>query len=178
MHHNRRIYLAGVAKHSKVLDRYRLAMFLENVLATPYPAYVEVPREIEERAYTRSEYARGNDTLAEGEPLSRVVAGKMFLAKFGARPADPVWPVDVFDSQVANASEIIGGLLTDAIDGFPVPSYPLSLQRAHNNAALVDFDFDVIQDLVFDSIRRALGSEASAVDEFQLRDSDPAAGRY
>ena len=41
--HNRRIYLAGVAKHSKVLDRYRLAMLLEGVLTTPYPAYVEVP---------------------------------------------------------------------------------------------------------------------------------------
>ncbi len=32
-----------MAKHSKVLDRYRLAMRLEGVLDTPYPAYVEVP---------------------------------------------------------------------------------------------------------------------------------------
>src|SRR5205823_2640199 len=30
----RRIYLAGVSKHSKVIDRYRLAMMLERVLAT------------------------------------------------------------------------------------------------------------------------------------------------
>ena len=47
----RRIYLAGVAKHSKVLSRYRLAMALEGVLQVDYPAYVEVPREVEERAY-------------------------------------------------------------------------------------------------------------------------------
>ena len=40
----RRIYLAGVAKHSKVLVRYRLAMALERVLQTDYPAFVEVPR--------------------------------------------------------------------------------------------------------------------------------------
>src|SRR5690606_27642208 len=43
----RRVYLVGVAKHSKVLSRYRLAMALEGVLQTDYPAYVEVPREIE-----------------------------------------------------------------------------------------------------------------------------------
>ena len=102
----------------------------------------------------------------------------MHLAKFGQRPNDPVWPVDVFDRQLADAPEILGGLLSDAIDGFPVPSYPLSLQRAHNNAALVDFDFDVIQDLVYDGIRQALGVEAHAVDEFQLRGPDPAAARY
>ncbi len=33
----RNLYLVGMAKHSKVLDRYRLAMRLEGVLDTPYP---------------------------------------------------------------------------------------------------------------------------------------------
>ena len=40
----RRLFLAGVAKSSKVLDRYRLVMSLERILTTDYPAYVEVPR--------------------------------------------------------------------------------------------------------------------------------------
>ena len=39
----RRLYMAGVAKHSKVITRYQLAMALEGVLQTDYPAYVEVP---------------------------------------------------------------------------------------------------------------------------------------
>ena len=47
---HRQVYLAGVSKHSKVLSRYRLAMALEGVLQTDYPAYVEVPREVEERS--------------------------------------------------------------------------------------------------------------------------------
>jgi len=54
----RRVYLAGIAKHSKVLTRYRLAMALEGVLQTDYPAYAEVPREVEEKAYVWSEFAR------------------------------------------------------------------------------------------------------------------------
>ena len=61
----RRVYLAGVAKHSKVLSRYRLAMALEGVLRADYPAYVEVPREVEERAYIWSEFARGDDRVGE-----------------------------------------------------------------------------------------------------------------
>lgn len=54
--HRRSIYLAGVAKHSKVLSRYRLAMALEDVLATSYPAYLAVPSELEQMAYKWSAY--------------------------------------------------------------------------------------------------------------------------
>lgn len=75
----RRIFLAGVAKHSKVLSRYRLAMALEGVLQTDYPAYVEVPRDVEERAYVWSEFARGADRMGEGGELNKFVGGKMFL---------------------------------------------------------------------------------------------------
>ena len=53
---NRRVFLVGVMKTSKVLDRYRLAMALERVLRTSYPAYVEVPRELEENVYLWSNY--------------------------------------------------------------------------------------------------------------------------
>src|SRR5690606_3061903 len=61
----RRVYLAGLAKHSKVLSRYRLAMALEGVLQSTYPAYVEVPRDVEEKAYVWSEFARGDDRADE-----------------------------------------------------------------------------------------------------------------
>lgn len=174
----RRVYLAGVAKHSKVLSRYRLAMALEGVLQTDYPAYVEVPREIEERAYVWSEFARGDDRIGEGGEINKFVGGKMFLVKFGSHRQDPVWPVDIFVPQVSESRTILGSLLADAINGFPVPHYPRCLQKAHENAALVEFDFDILQDFIYEGVRARLGEEASALDAFQLQDADPAQGRY
>jgi len=174
----RRIYLVGVAKHSKVLARYRLAMAIERVLTTDYPAYVAVPRDLEERAYVWSEYARGDDRELEGGEVNKFVAGKMFLVKFGARPRDPIWPVDIFLPQEGEAQTILGCLLADAINGFPVPFYPQCLQKAHENAALVDFDFDVLQDEILSGLRLALGDQAPTLDAFQLQDSDPSQRRY
>ncbi|SHF28921.1 hypothetical protein SAMN02745206_01692 [Desulfacinum infernum DSM 9756] len=174
----RRVYLAGVAKHSKVLSRYRLAMALEGVLQTDYPAYVEVPREVEENAYVWSEFARGDDRVGEGGEINKFVGGKMFLVKFGSQRRDPVWPVDIFVPQVGEAQAILGSMLADAINGFPVPHYPRCLQKAHENAALVDFDFDILQDFIYEGVRSSLGKDAGALDAFQLQDADPAQRRY
>jgi hypothetical protein len=174
----RRIYLAGVAKHSKVLTRYRLAMALEGVLQVDYPAYLEVPRNLEARAYVWPEFARGDEEASEGGETNKFVGGKMFLVKFGARSRDPIWPVDIFAPQADDAQVILGSMLADATNGFPVPHYPRCLQKAHENAALVDFDFDILQDFIFDGIRQSLGDQAPALDEFQLQDADPAQKRY
>lgn len=175
---HRRIYLVGVAKHSKVLDRYRLAMALEGILATNYPAYASIPRDLEERAYVWSEYARGDDRIMEGGEINRFVAGKMFFVKFGPGSRDPIWPVDIFVPQQTEAHAILGCLLADASDGFPIPFYPRCLQKAHENAALVDFDFDVLQDEVLAGLRQALGSHSQRLDQFRLQDSDIAQRRY
>lgn len=174
----RRVFLAGVAKHSKVLDRYRLAMALEGVLCTDYPAYVEVPRDVEERAYVWSEFARGADRAIDGGEINRFVGGKMFLVKFGGHRRDPVWPIDIFLPQAGDAQTIIGSMLADAINGFPIPHYPRCLQKAHENAALVDFDFDVLQDFILGGVRASLGPHGPVLDAFQLRDADPAQRRY
>lgn len=174
----RRVYLAGVAKHSKVLSRYRLVMALEGILQTHYSAYVEVPREIEEKAYIWSEFARGNDIAKEGAEINKFVGGKMFLVKFGKHPRDPIWPVDIFVPQAPEAQNILGCMLADTINGFPVPHYPLCLQKAHANAALVDFDFDILQDSVTKNIRFSLGENSHILDVFQLQDTDPENRRY
>jgi len=174
----RRVYIAGVAKHSKVLTRYRLAMALEGVLQTDYPAFVEVPRDIEERAYIWSEFARGDDRAEDGGEINKFVGGKMFLVKFGANRRDPIWPVDIFVPQRQEAQAIIGSMLSDAINGFPVPYYPRCLQKAHENAALVDFDFDILQDFIYEGVRKSLGEQSVALDSFQLQDADPAQKRY
>lgn len=174
----RKVYLAGVAKHSKVLSRYRLAMALEGVMQVDYPAYVEIPREVEERAYVWSEFARGNDRTGEGGEINKFVGGKMFFVKFGAHRRDPIWPTDIFVPQMGEAQVILGSMLADAINGFPVPHYPRCLQKAHENAALVDFDFDILQDVIYEGVRTSLGVQASTLDAFQLQDADPAQRRY
>jgi len=174
----RRLYLVGVAKHSKVLARYRLAMALEGIMTTDYPAYAPIPRELEEQAYVWSEYARGDDRELEGGEVNKFVAGKMYFVKFGSRPRDPIWPVDIFIPQESEAQTILGCLLSDAINGFPIPFYPQCLQKAHENAALVDFDFDVLQDEILGALRASLSSEAPTLDAFHLQDADPSSRRY
>jgi hypothetical protein len=174
----RRIFLVGMAKHSKVLTRYRLAMALEGILTTEYPAFLEIPREIEEKAYLWSEYARGTDIEREAGEINKFVGGKMFFVKFGSSPRDPIWPVDVFVPQVSEAQAILGHMLSDAINGFPIPFYPRCLQKAHENAALVDFDFDMLQDHVLDGLRGLLGSKASTIDAMRMQELDPAQSRY
>jgi len=175
----RRIYLAGVAKHSKVLQRYRLAMAIEGVLRTDYPAYVEVPRDLEQKSYVWNEYARGDEEAdrLKGE-ANKFVGGKMFFVKFGSRPHDPIWPIDIFQPQAKDAAVILGYMLADAIDGFPVPFYPQCLQKAHENAALVDFDMTILQDEVIRSVRGILAEHAGRLDELSLQPNDPSAARY
>jgi hypothetical protein len=174
----RRIYLVGMAKHSKVLTRYRLAMALEGILRVDYPAFVEIPREIEEKAYVWSEYARGSDVALDGGEVNKFVGGKMFFVKFGRTPHDPIWPVDIFWHQRSEAQTILGSMLADAINGFPVPFYPQCLQKAHEHAALVDFDFDVMQDAIVAGIRDLLGSHGRTLDILKLQETDPAQRRY
>lgn len=178
MHRNkykRRIFIVGLAKHSQVLTRYRLAMILENILTTSFPAYLEIPREIERKSYLWKEYAREDDD--EGE-ANKFVGGKLFFTKFGNKPHDPIWPVDILNSQRSDAGIILGYLLADALNGFPIPFYPRCLQKAHENAALVDFDLDILQDYILESIRDVLDSEAPLLDAAQLQDQDPSRARY
>lgn len=174
----RAIFLVGVMKSSTVLSRYRLAFALEGVLRGTYPAYIQVPYELEKEVYQWEESYRGEDRVLAGRERNKFVLGKMFFAKFGSRPRDPIWPIDIFSPQSAQADRIFGHLLADAIEGFPVPFYPRCLQKAHERAALVDFDMDMLQDAIFNGLRRALGKESTTLDAFVLEDADPGQGRY
>jgi hypothetical protein len=164
----RRIYVCGVAKHSSVIQAYKVAMAIEGVMRTAYPCYVEVPEQMEKRVYAWDEYVT----------LDRFRAGKMFLVKFGAGPYDPVWAVDLLLSQKGEAQTIFGYLLEDAKDGFPVPLYPQCLQKAHEHAALVDFDMELLEDQICDVMRENLGEKRWVIDELSLQETDPAARRY
>ena len=173
----RKIYLVGFAKHSKVITRYQLAMALEGILQEEYPAYVEVTREMEKKAYVWPEYARGEES-EDSKEVPKFVAGRMFFAKFGNRRRDPLWAVDILNAQAGDASIIFGHLLADALDGFPVPLYPRCLQKAHENAALVGFDMDMLQEEIFLAVRSAIDSDKQHIlDAFRFG-SDPSNLRY
>lgn len=174
----RSIYVVGLAKHSKVISRYRLAMYLEEIMHKDYPVAALVPRELEKRSYVWGEYSRGSkEQEAEGGEANKFVGGALHLVKFGPKKNDPIWPVDILESQADEAEKILGYLLADATDGFPVPFYPRCLQKAHEYAALVDFDFDVIQGAIARGIR-AIVNDPERLDAFRLQEQDPASARY
>jgi len=174
----RKVYLVGIAKHSKVLARYNLAMALETTFAAGAPRFVKVPRSLEAKAYVWPEYARGAETEGGGGEAPKFVAGDMYFVRFGSRSGDPLWTVDILSSQVGQAVEIFGYLFADAIDGFPVPFYPRCLQRAHEFAQIVDFDLDILQDEVIGAVRGLLNdNEVPALDALRLR-GDVSGRRY
>jgi hypothetical protein len=178
---NVKVFLVGIAKHSRVLARYRLALALENGMPPRRPCYVAVPREIERKVYKWREYARGVDDRGgsgdAGTAASSVI-GSMFLVRFGSGAHDPIWALDLLETQVGEAPEILGHLLADAVMGFPVPFYPLCLQRAHEHAQVVDLDLDLLQDTVLESARGMVELDRQpAFDALQLA-PDVAARRY
>lgn len=174
----RRIYLVGIAKHSKVIDRYRLAMAIEGIFPAGEPLYVRIPRQLEAKAYLWPEYARGSEQDdVEGE-LPKFVAGDMYLVRFGKRQGDPIWAVDILSDQSVQAQTIFGYLLNDAISGFPVPFYPLCLQKAHGYAQIVDFDLQIFQDEIFNAVRNLLPQEKRGIIDSWRFASDVSARRY
>ncbi|MCL6557892.1 MAG: DNA double-strand break repair nuclease NurA [Firmicutes bacterium] len=165
----RRVYLVGIAKRSKVLTRYNLALMVENILPPGDPCYVRIPREMEAKAYVWPEYARGAEAEGEGGEAPKFVAGDMYFVRFGSRSGDPVWTVDILSSQSDRAGEIFGYLLADAINGFPTPLYPRCLQAAHEYAQVSGFDLEVLQDEIFAAVRDLLEEDRRWVlDQFRF----------
>lgn len=170
----RRLYLVGVMKKSKIFQKYRLALALERTFHTQYPCFSKIPENMLLEAFSKwPEWIKNSSGSDEG-----FVAGAMFAAKFGSGPYDPVWLVDIFESQAGEAHKIMSFLLNDAIGGFPVPCYPASLQRAHDAAALVNFDMDVIENMVATHLRGALGANGDIVEKLALQEADPSSARY
>ncbi|WP_067623372.1 hypothetical protein [Alicyclobacillus acidiphilus] len=176
--HRRRVFMVGIAKKSKVLTRYHLAITLESLFATGDARYVRVPRDLEAKSYIWEEYARGVETEGDEREAPKFVAGDMYLVRFGARSGDPIWAVDILSSQTRFAPEIFGYLLADAVDGFPVPLYPKCLQKAHEYAQIAGFDYALLQDVISRGIRDLVPPQRhDAFDSMQFK-TDVAARRY
>jgi hypothetical protein len=52
----RDVFLVGLAKHSRVIERYRLAMAVEDVFPAGQPCYASVPLELQVKVYDWPEY--------------------------------------------------------------------------------------------------------------------------
>jgi hypothetical protein len=166
---HRKVLLVGLAKHSKVIDRYGLAFALEQIFSRGEGRYVIIPRELERQAFVWQEWARGVETEAQDAEQPKFVAGDMYFVRFGPETGDPIWPLDIFSSQAAKADEIFGYLLGDARDGFPIPFYPKCLQKADEYAQVVDLDLDILQDEVFRSVNSMLSpQERDSLDKFRF----------
>lgn len=175
---NRRVWLAGLAKKTKVLDSYRLAMSLAGVFDRGTPCFVPVPARLQENVYrSNSDYVRDPD-----DPNARQNIGRMFFVRFGPRTGDPVWTADVPAWQAEEAQAIFGHLQADAAAGFPVPFYPFSLQQADAHSRVGDLDMDIIADSLVDAVRDIAGpiagpGGADVVDALRMA-TDVAARRY
>jgi hypothetical protein len=173
-----RISLVGMAKRSKMLDRYALAIATEELFAPGQARYVRVPPEIAAKTYRGIAGSPGEAAEDPSPSASRFGAGDLYFVRFGPHSGDPLWPVELLASQADRAAEIFGLLLADARGGFPVPFYPLCLQRAHEHAQVVDFDLRILQDAIFDAVRQLLPEEKQgSMDALQLK-TDAAALRY
>ena len=156
------VSIVGVAKQSAVLSRLAVALELENTLHKPYPCYVKVPDDIEADCYNFDR--TWLDTFESSEPDENgtyryQAMGKMYLVKFGDRPFDPVWPVDIAEWQTGDVDRILGQLTQDAQPGFPIPDFPMCVQRAHDFAKVNGLEMSVLQDILFEGITQNMTLE-------------------
>jgi hypothetical protein len=175
----RSVFLVGLAKQSRVIERYRLAMAVEDVFPAGQPCYAQVPLELQVKVYDRPEYARSpEDDLADREK-PKTNMGAMYLVRFGSQSYDPVWTVDLLDFQAERAQQIFSSLLADAELGFPVPCYPHCLQEADRYAQVVDLDLAILQNALEEAVREQIRADRRHVfDAQRLSPADPAAVRY
>jgi len=176
---SRRVWLCGLAKHSAVLDRYRLALALAGVFDRAAPCFAVVPEALLDNAYRHRGYAGGagadgrTSHTGGGQSL-----GEMYFVRFGPHAGDPVWTADVLTWQAADSQAIFGYLQADAAAGFPVPFYPLSLQQADAHSRVGDLDIEIIEDSLVAAVRDLVGRDrAHVVDALRLH-TDVAARRY
>jgi hypothetical protein len=154
--------IVGVAKQSAVLGRLAVALELEATFHKAFPCYVKVPDDIEQDCYnfdlTSFNTYETTEPQDDGRRLYQAM-GKMYLVKFGDRPFDPVWPVDIAEWQVGQAERILGQLTVDSQQGFPIPDYPMCIQRAHDFAKLSGLEVEVLQDLLVGGMCAGLKSD-------------------
>ena len=165
-HENKNVQLSlvGVAKQSAVLGRLAVALELEATFHKNFPCYVRVEEDIEAECYNFDRtWLQTYETTDEDDKGRRLYQslGRLYLVKFGDRPMDPVWPVDIAEWQGDHADRILGQLTVDAQQGFPIPDYPMCIQRAHDFAKLSGLEVQDLQDMLVEGMCGRLTAEES-----------------
>jgi hypothetical protein len=177
-----RLSLVGVAKRSAVLGRLSVALEIEATFHKPFPCFARVPNEIEAECYNFDRTWLDTYETSDPDDLGRRLyqsMGCMFLVKFGDRPMDPVWPVDVAEWQSGEAERVLGQLMVDAQHGFPMRDYPMTIQRAHDFAKLSGIEVEILQDMLLQGMCQALGDdEAERLFRFKYLGQSLASLRY
>ena len=175
----RDVFLVGLAKHSRVIERYRLAMAVEDVFPAGQPYYAPVPLELQVKVYDWPEYVWSPEDDRADSEKPKTNMGAMYLVRFGRQSYDPVWTVDLLHFQAERAQQIFGSLLADAELGFPVSCYPHCLQEADRYAQVVDLDLAILQNALEEAVREQIRADRRHVfDAQRLWPADPAAVRY
>jgi hypothetical protein len=143
---------------------------------------VRVPEDIEGECYnfdrTWLDTYETSEPDDEGRRLYQSL-GRLFLVKFGDQSLDPVWPVDIAEWQVNEAEKILGQLTVDAQQGFPIPDYPMTIQRAHDFAKLTGLEVAILEDMLLDGMCENLtGDEADRLLRLKHLGRSLAALRY
>lgn len=149
------IYYVGVSKQTKLLNRLRFALSLENVFNQNAAQYVRVPKEITQKFYDR----RWLDTAETTEGGEYNSLADMYLVKFGDHPLDPVWPVDIPKWQQDDAEKILGLLAQNARIGFPIPDFPMCIQQAHEHAKIGGIEMAYLNELLFEEVEKNMSKE-------------------
>jgi hypothetical protein len=129
--------IVGVAKRSKALNYLSLALTLEGTFDRHAPCFAEVPKELEEEAYT---WAR--------TWMDKQCFGRLHLVKLVQGRETLIMPVDIPHWLMERRKEVLEYLAETAKSSFPVLGYPYPLVRAHENANLSGLEMEIIGDLM------------------------------
>ena len=159
------IYLAAVAKSSSFIDMNRMALLEEKVMVIDKPACVYLPEDLEQTALNYGEWGMRINTWDGKGEVPKQNLSEAYLAKFGPRKYDKVYPVDIFYTQDRKAERIISTIAKDSQGAYPIPSFPKSLQRAHDKSAITGLFKDELNTKYMMGVRKYLGSKGFAINK-------------
>ena len=174
----RHVFLVGIAKHSRIIERYRLAMAVGDVFPAGQPCYVPVPPELQVKVYEFADYIRSPEDDDADKKKRKFNMGAMYLVRFGKQPFDPLWTMDLLQCQAPQAQQVFGSLLADAELGFPgalLPALPAGGGPLRTGSG--PGPGDPAERAMEEAIREQISADRRHVfDAQRLAPADPAAG--
>ncbi|MGI9338377.1 MAG: hypothetical protein ACR2P4_07710 [Gammaproteobacteria bacterium] len=150
------VSLVGISKSSAILSRLSVALTLEKTFEKDYACYAQVPQSTAEKFYAK----RWLDTLATAPANGKYQSmAQMYLVKFGSEPLSPVWAVDIAEWQKKDAAKVLGQLAADARPGFPIPDFPMSVQKAHDHARIGPLENSRLSDILLEEMSEAFSAD-------------------